>query len=125
MRDNGELIDSFFEIDELDEDQFLRLKETLTRVGLIVRKPKGEKSILNQTCHVLHKQGRYYIVHFKQMFLLDGKIDKTNYSEKDKLRTQKIVELLDRWQLIDIVYTPNEISDDTIAFIRYNDISDL
>jgi len=108
---NDELIDSFFEIDELNEDQFLRLKETLTRVGLAIKKPKGEKSILNQTCNVLHKQGRYYIVHFKQMFLLDGKDDKTVYSEQDKLRTQKIVDLLQRWGLIDIIYTPDAIDD--------------
>ena len=112
MRNNEELIDNFFEVELLDEDQFLRLKETLTRIGLMIKKPKYEKSVLNQTCHILHKQGRYYIVHFKQMFLLDGKIDKTVYSEEDKLRTQKIVELLQRWGLIEVIFEPDKIIDD-------------
>ena len=111
MINDEELIDSFFEVDTLDEDQFLKLKETLTRIGLMIKKPKGEKSILNQTCHVLHKQGRYYIVHFKQMFLLDGKSDKTIYSLEDKIRTQKIVELLQRWGLVEVIFEPDKITD--------------
>lgn len=107
-----ELVDSFFEIDELDNDQFLRVKETLTRVGLVVRNDNDDLPVLNQTCHILHKQGRYYIVHFKQMFLLDDKGYRTFYSDADKLRTQKVVSLLQRWGLIDILYTPDAIEDD-------------
>lgn len=101
----NEIIENFYEIDALDNDQFLKVKETLTRIGISSRNIDN-KSVLNQTCHVLYKQDRYYIVHFKQMFLLDGKQNKTNYTEQDKARTQKIVELLSKWGLITVVNTP-------------------
>ncbi len=65
---NADIIDSFVEVDLESEDDFRKIRETLTRIGVSSRKEKK----LFQSCHILHKQGRYYIVHFKQMFALDG-----------------------------------------------------
>ena len=75
-------------------DDFLKVRETLTRIGVASRKDK----ILYQSCHILHKQGRYYIVHFKELFALDGK--PTNYSENDQARRNTIANLLSEWSLI-------------------------
>ena len=71
-----DVTDKFIEIDAVDSDTFLKIKETLTRLGIASRKT-GEKPTLWQSCHILHKRGKYYIVHFKQMFLLDGKFERT------------------------------------------------
>ena len=78
-------------------DDFLKVRETLTRIGVASRKDK----ILYQSCHILHKQGRYYIVHFKELFALDGK--PTNYSENDQARRNTIANLLSEWGLITLV----------------------
>ena len=78
-------------------DDFLKVRETLTRIGVASRKDK----ILYQSCHILHKQGRYYIVHFKELFALDGK--PTNYSENDQARRNTIANLLSEWGLIALV----------------------
>jgi len=75
-------------------DSFLKVKETLTRIGISSRKEKK----LYQTCHILHKQGRYAILHFKELFILDGKKD--TFSEEDKARRNTIVNLLAEWDLI-------------------------
>ncbi len=99
--ENKNIIDSFIEIETLSNDDFLKVKETLTRIGIASRKQK-EKPILWQSCHVLHKNGKYYIVHFKQMFMLDGKFEKTKLSEEDIERTQVIANLLQQWGLIKI-----------------------
>lgn len=79
-----------------DED-FLKICETLTRIGVASRK---EKKIF-QSCHILHKKGKYYIVHFKELFSLDGK--PSNFSESDKLRRNTIAKLLEDWGLLEIV----------------------
>tara|TARA_B100001123_G_C15059769_1_gene927082 strand:+ start:376 stop:753 length:378 start_codon:yes stop_codon:yes gene_type:complete len=79
-----------------DED-FLKVKETLTRIGVASRKNKA----LYQSCHILHKQQKYYIVHFKELFALDGK--PTNFSEEDQGRRNTITNLLSEWGLVDIV----------------------
>jgi|TARA_B110000240_G_scaffold48794_1_gene55491 hypothetical protein len=73
------------------------VRETLTRIGVASRKDK----ILYQSCHILHKQGRYYIVHFKELFALDGK--PTNFSENDQARRNTIANLLSEWGLIALV----------------------
>ena len=75
-------------------DDFLKVRETLTRIGVASRKDKT----LYQSCHILHKQGRYYIVHFKELFALDGK--PTNFSENDQARRNTIANLLSEWGLV-------------------------
>lgn len=80
-----------------EEDDFLKVKETLTRIGVASRKDK----ILYQSCHILHKQGRYALVHFKELFELDGKA--SNFSEEDKGRRNTIATLLEDWGLVKIV----------------------
>lgn len=79
------------------EDDFLKVRETLTRIGVASRK----ENILYQSCHILHKQGRYAIVHFKELFALDGK--PTNFSDEDKGRRNTIAKLLEDWALVKIV----------------------
>ena len=79
------------------EDDFLKVRETLTRIGVASRKD----NILYQSCHILHKQGRYAIVHFKELFALDGK--PTNFSDEDKGRRNTIAKLLEDWALVKIV----------------------
>ena len=80
-----------------EPDDFLKVRETLTRIGVASRKDKR----LYQSCHILHKQGRYFIVHFKELFLLDGK--KANLEENDVARRNTIATLLSDWGLIDFV----------------------
>jgi hypothetical protein len=83
----------------IDEpDDFLKIKETLTRIGVSSKK---DKNILYQSCHILHKQGRYFIVHFKELFLLDGK--PSNFTEDDLSRRNTISTLLSDWGLLEIV----------------------
>ena len=87
---------------QLDKpDDFLKIRETLTRIGVASRKDKT----LYQSCHILHKQGRYFIVHFKELFALDGK--PSNFSENDKARRNTIVGLLSDWGLLNIVQEQN------------------
>ena len=80
-----------------DDDDFLKVKETLTRIGI----PDHTNSSLTQSCHILHKRGKYYIVHFLQMFMLDGK--HSTFSLEDKARLNYIVSLLLKWNLIEVV----------------------
>ncbi len=80
-----------------EPDDFLKVRETLTRIGVASRKERK----LYQSCHILHKQGRYYIVHFKELFALDGK--KTNLSLNDVQRRNRIAKLLSDWGLISVV----------------------
>jgi hypothetical protein len=87
-----------------EPDDFLKVRETLTRIGVASRKEKK----IYQSCHILHKQGKYYIVHFKELFALDGK--NTNLSLNDVQRRNRIIQLLSDWGLITVV-TPEKISD--------------
>ena len=87
-----------------EPDDFLKVRETLTRIGVASRKERK----IYQSCHILHKQGKYYIVHFKELFALDGK--NTNLSTNDVQRRNRIIQLLADWGLITIV-TPTQISD--------------
>lgn len=91
------LLESLVEVKLGEEEDFLKIKETLTRIGVASRKEKK----LYQSCHILHKQGKYYIVHFKELFALDGKA--SNFSEEDKGRRNVIVSLLEEWGLIKVV----------------------
>lgn len=85
------------EISLPNEQSFLTVKETLTRIGVASRKDKT----LFQSCHILHKRGRYAILHFKEMFILDGK--KNTFSEEDQARRNTIVKLLVQWGLVELV----------------------
>jgi hypothetical protein len=80
-----------------DPDSFLKVRETLSRIGVASKKEK----ILYQSCHILHKQGKYYIVHFKQLFLLDGK--SSDFSDEDRGRVNTIANLLSEWGLAILV----------------------
>lgn len=86
------------------EDKFLIIKETLTRIGIA---SKSEKK-LTQTCHIFHKRGRYAIVHFKEMFLLDNR--PADFTEEDKARRNTIIALLEEWDLVD-VENPKQIEE--------------
>lgn len=88
---------SMVEIKLKNPDDFLKVRETLTRIGVASRSEKK----LFQSCHILHKQGRYYIVHFKELFLLDGK--HSDFSENDQQRRNRITKLLSDWGLVEIV----------------------
>ena len=88
--------DSMIEVALREPDDFLKVRETLTRIGVASRKEKK----LYQSCHILHKQGKYYIVHFKELFALDGK--KANLSLNDVQRRNRIVQLLGDWGLVSI-----------------------
>ena len=90
-------IDDMIEVKLKEDDDFLKVKETLTRIGIASRREKK----LYQSCHILHKQGKYYIVHFKELFALDGK--PTNLSENDIERRNTVVNLLNEWDLVEII----------------------
>lgn len=90
-------IETMVEVTLENQDDFLKVRETLTRIGIASRKDKT----LYQSCHVLHKQGRYYIVHFKELFALDGK--PANFDEGDISRRNTIANLLSDWGLIKLV----------------------
>lgn len=91
------VIDNLIEVTLPNEEDFLKIKETLTRIGVASKKDRK----LYQSCHILHKQGKYYIVHFKELFALDGK--PSNFSEEDMGRRNTIASLLEEWGLLKLV----------------------
>ena len=93
MYDIGEMVEIILK----ESDDFLKVKETLTRIGVASRKEKT----LYQSCHILHKQSKYYIVHFKELFALDGK--PYNFSDTDIARRNTISNLLEEWNLVKLV----------------------
>ena len=93
MYDIGEMVEIILK----ESDDFLKVKETLTRIGVASRKEKT----LYQSCHILHKQSKYYIVHFKELFALDGK--PYNFSDTDVARRNTIANLLEEWSLVKLV----------------------
>ena len=88
--------EQMLEVELKEPDDFLKIRETLSRIGVATRKDK----VLYQSCHILHKQGKYFIVHFKELFALDGK--QTNLSENDIARRNTISRLLSDWGLVKI-----------------------
>lgn len=100
-------LSNFVEVKLKEQDDFLKVRETLTRIGVSSRKEKT----LFQSCHILHKQGVYYVVHFKELFALDGK--ETNFDESDLARRNAIAKLLEEWGLVKIVNP--DIMKDNIA----------
>ncbi len=95
--DEYDLVKDLIEITFPEKDDFLKIRETLSRIGVASRKEKE----LFQSCHILHKKGKYYIVHFKELFKLDGK--PTNFDESDVGRRNTIVDLLRQWNLVSVV----------------------
>ena len=113
--------ESMVEVGLKEPDDFLKVRETLTRIGVASRKEKK----LYQSCHILHKQGKYYIVHFKELFALDGK--KANLSTNDVQRRNRIVQLLSDWGLISMM-SKESIADvaplSQIKVLAYNEKGD-
>tara|TARA_B100001287_G_C22317928_1_gene360286 strand:+ start:111 stop:548 length:438 start_codon:yes stop_codon:yes gene_type:complete len=111
--------EDMLEITLKQPDDFLKVRETLSRIGVASRKEKK----LYQSCHILHKQGKYYIVHFKELFALDGK--ETNLSENDIGRRNRIASLLSDWGLVSVVGKTEPIAPlsqiKIIAFKEKND----
>ena len=109
------------EVSLSEPDDFLKVRETLTRIGVASRKERK----LYQSCHILHKQGRYYIVHFKELFALDGK--KTNLTNNDVQRRNRIAQLLSDWGLVTII-EKTSVEDiaplNQIKVLAYKDKSD-
>ena len=97
MNENENLVKDLVEITFPEKDDFLKIRETLTRIGVASRRDQE----LFQSCHILHKRGKYYIKHFKELFKLDGK--PTSIDESDIGRRNTIVKLLEQWKLISIV----------------------
>ena len=113
--------DQMVEVTLNEPDDFLKVRETLTRIGVASRKEKK----LYQSCHILHKQGKYYIVHFKELFALDGK--KANLSVNDIQRRNRIVALLSDWGLVGVLKsdTIDDIAPlNQIKVISYKDKGD-
>ena len=96
--------EQMLEVSLKEPDDFLKVRETLSRIGVASRKERK----LYQSCHILHKQGRYFIVHFKELFALDGK--DTNLSENDISRRNTITNLLKDWGLVEIVGEIGELA---------------
>ena len=96
--------EQMLEISLKEPDDFLKVRETLSRIGVASRKEKK----LYQSCHILHKQGRYFIVHFKELFALDGK--ETNLSENDIARRNTIAKLLADWNLVEVLGVPEPVA---------------
>jgi len=99
--DNSWNPDNMLEVQLKEPDDFLKVRETLTRIGVASRKDKK----LFQSCHILHKQGRYFIVHFKELFALDGK--HANLTQNDVQRRNRIIQLLSDWGLITVLNADN------------------
>lgn len=97
MDDNLESVKDLVEITFPEKDDFLKIRETLSRIGVASRKEKE----LFQSCHILHKRGKYYIVHFKELFKLDGK--QSNFDESDVARRNNIIDLLRQWSLVKVL----------------------
>ena len=115
-------LNSLVEIELSEDEDFLKIRETLTRIGIASRKEKT----LYQSCHILHKRGKYYIVHFKELFALDGKA--TNFNENDLGRRNTITNLLAEWGLLSLVDV-NKSSDPVVSLgqikiITHRDKSD-
>ena len=105
--DNNWQPEKMLEVQLKEPDDFLKVRETLTRIGVASRKDKK----LFQSCHILHKQGRYFIVHFKELFALDGK--PTNFSENDQARRNTVANLLTEWGLVKLV-NPSDTEELTV-----------
>jgi hypothetical protein len=116
------IIDTFLEVSLKKEEDFLKIKETLTRIGIASKKEKK----LFQSCHILHKRGKYYIVHFKELFQLDGK--PSDFTDEDRSRRNAIAFLLEEWGLLEIVnksaFSDSVAKPSSVKIIAYKEKSD-
>ena len=113
--------ENMIQVELKEPDDFLKVRETLTRIGVASRKEKK----LYQSCHILHKKGQYYIVHFKELFALDGK--RANLSSNDLQRRNRIIQLLSDWGLIEVTNTDTIVDAaplSQIKVISYKDKGD-
>ena len=118
---NASLIDTLLEVKLTKEEDFLKIKETLTRIGVA---SKREKKLI-QSCHILHKKGKYYLVHFKELFLLDGR--QSDFTPEDLQRRNTIASLLSEWGLLNIVDSDrfqDKVPLGRIKIISYKDKDD-
>lgn len=118
---NISLIDTLLEVKLNKEEDFLKIKETLTRIGVA---SKREKKLI-QSCHILHKKGKYYLVHFKELFLLDGR--QSDFTPEDLQRRNTIASLLSEWGLLNIVDSDrfqDKVPLGRIKIISYKDKDD-
>lgn len=120
--DRTKIVESFLEVSFSKEEDFRKVKETLTRIGIA----SWNKKTLVQSCHILHKQGKYYITHFKEMFKLDGK--PTDFTEEDVARRNTIANLLNEWGMFKLV-KPDRSASPTLAnknlvILSYDDSRD-
>jgi hypothetical protein len=99
------LVDTFIEVEPLDRAQFLKVKETLTRIGI------AQDKVLYQSCHILQKRGKYYVVHYKELRLLDGM--EAGFTDEDRARRNTIADLLEQWDLVKI-RTPQSVRSEKI-----------
>ena len=109
-------LNSLIEVKIKEPDDFLKVRETLSRIGVDSKlaDDQGRKT-LYQSCHILHKQGHYYIIHFKELFLLDGK--RSDFTEEDRGRRNTIANLLGDWGLVELV--SREKSKEPVVPLRY------
>lgn len=118
MANSNNIISDLVEVDILEPDNFLKIKETLERIGIVSRKTKT----VFQSCHILHKQGKYYIVHFKELFKLDGRT--SDFSEEDRQRRNVIINMLEKWGLLTVI-NPEQVADVgggvNVGVISYSD----
>ena len=119
---NPTIIDQFVEVTLKHDEDFLKIKETLTRIGSIKVNPDTKQKSLIQSCHILHKKGKYYIVHFKEMYLLDGK--DADFTPEDIARRNTITKLLGEWELLTVV-KPDQLIEfapiEQIKILAYKD----
>ena len=121
MYEQDQLVEKLVEVSFEERDDFLKIRETLSRIGIASRREQE----LFQSCHILHKRGKYYIVHFKELFALDGK--PSDFTEEDQSRRNTIANLLEEWELVDIVNAEkvaNAGSLSTIKVIPFNQKSE-
>lgn len=110
------VVDTLVEVRLKNAEDFLKIKETLSRIGVASKKDK----VLYQSCHILHKKGKYYITHFKELFLLDGKA--SDFDDNDRGRRNTIVDLLEEWGLLEVVST-DKVADPKAALSQIKIIS--
>jgi hypothetical protein len=118
----NDILPTLIEVELKNPEDFLKIKETLTRIGVASHKEKK----LSQSCHILHKQGKYYIVHFLEMFMLDGK--GKNFTEEDRNRRNMIALLLEEWGLLKIknhvISDPDKMSMKNIKIVPFAEKKD-
>lgn len=122
MNTSDSILETLVEVKLKNQDSFLKIREILTRIGIASN--KNEQNTLYQSCHILHKKGKYYIVHFKEMLILDGKEDST-FNDNDIARRNLIACLLERWDHVaienpDIVRNPIAKMED-IHIVKHSD----